>query len=71
MHDLRRKIASFQIDTGSPLEVIQKTLGHESKVTTEIYARLALEPVRESVERAAEEMLKHANGNNGKILRAE
>ena len=62
LHDLRRSLASFQIDTGSPLEVIQKTLGHESKVTTEIYARLALEPVRESVERAAEEILRRANG---------
>jgi site-specific recombinase XerD len=38
--------------------VIQKTLGHESKSTTEIYARLALDPVRVSVERATEEMLK-------------
>lgn len=62
LHDLRRSLASFQIDTGSPLEVIQKTLGHESKVTTEIYARLALEPVRESVERAAEEILRRAKG---------
>jgi integrase len=58
IHDLRRSLASFQIDTGTPLEVIQKTLGHESKVTTEIYARLALDPVRASVERATEEMLK-------------
>ncbi|MDP2361669.1 MAG: tyrosine-type recombinase/integrase [bacterium] len=62
LHDLRRSLASFQIDTGTPLEVIQKTLGHESKVTTEIYARLALEPVRASVERATEEMLRRARG---------
>lgn len=54
MHDLRRSLASFQIDTGTPLEVIQKTLGHESKATTEIYARLATEPVRQSLERAAD-----------------
>lgn len=58
IHDLRRSLASFQIDTGTPLEVIQKTLGHESKTTTEIYARLALDPVRASLERATEEMLK-------------
>lgn len=58
MHDLRRSLASFQIDTGSPLEIIQKTLGHESKTTTEIYARLALDPVRASLERAMEEILK-------------
>ena len=58
MHDLRRSLASFQIDAGTPLEVIQKTLGHESKITTEIYARMALETVRSSVERAAEDMLR-------------
>jgi hypothetical protein len=53
----RCSLASNQIDTVTPQEVIQKTLGHESKVITEIYARLALELVSESVERAAEEML--------------
>jgi integrase len=65
MHDLRRSLASFQIDTGTPLEVIQKTLGHESKVTTEIYARLAMEPVRASVERATEEMLRARKKDRG------
>ena len=60
IHDLRRSLASFQIDTGTPLEVIQKTLGHESKVTTEVYARMALAPIRESLERATEEMLRKA-----------
>ncbi len=60
MHDLRRSLASFQIDTGTPLEVIQKTLGHESKATTEIYARLATGPVRESLEKAVDEMLRAA-----------
>jgi integrase len=64
LHDLRRSLASFQIDTGTPLEVIQKTLGHESKMTTEIYARLAMDPVRASVERAGEEIRQRAfNGN--------
>ncbi|MDP1590276.1 MAG: site-specific integrase [Prosthecobacter sp.] len=58
MHDLRRSLASFQIDTGTPLEVIQRTLGHESKTTTEIYARLAMEPVRLSLEKATEEMVR-------------
>lgn len=62
IHDLRRSLASFQIDTGTPLEVIQKTLGHESKVTTEVYARMAMGPVMESLERATEEMLKGCGG---------
>lgn len=57
MQDLRRSLASFQIDTGTPLEVIQKTLGHGNKATTEIYARMAMDPVRASVEKAIEAML--------------
>lgn len=36
--------------------MIQKTLGNESKSTIEIYAKLALEPTRASVEGAIEEM---------------
>jgi integrase len=58
MHDLRRSLASFQIDTGAPLEVIQKTLGHGNKATTEIYARMAMDPVRASVEKAIEAMVR-------------
>lgn len=60
MHDLRRSLASFQIDTGAPLEVIQKTLGHGNKATTEIYARMAMDPVRASVEKAIEAMVGRA-----------
>lgn len=36
------------------------SLGHEPKVTMEIHARLALDPVGLSVERAPEEVLKRA-----------
>jgi hypothetical protein len=41
---------------------VWKNLGHEIKVMTEIYAGLALDPVRESVERATEEMLRAKKG---------
>jgi len=60
LHDLRRSLASFQIDTGTPLEVIQKTLGHGNKATTEIYARMAMDPVRASLEKATEVILDQA-----------
>lgn len=52
LDDKRSSLASFQIDTGAPLEVIQKTLGHGNKATTEIYARMAMDPVRASVDSA-------------------
>ncbi|MBZ0097640.1 MAG: tyrosine-type recombinase/integrase, partial [Taibaiella sp.] len=62
MHDLRRSLASYQIDTGTPLEVISKTLGHGNRATTEIYARMALDPVRQSLEKAVAAIQEHANG---------
>lgn len=55
--DLLRRLASLQFDTGISLEVFQKKVGHDSKTTTEIYARLALDPVRALVERATENIL--------------
>lgn len=52
MHDLRRSLGSFMVDTGASLEVIGKTLGHQSPAATSIYARLSLEPVKEAKARA-------------------
>jgi integrase len=57
VHDLRRTFGSFQANTGASLQVIGKSLGHRSTDATEIYARLALAPVRESVEKATAAIL--------------
>ncbi|MGZ8907955.1 MAG: tyrosine-type recombinase/integrase, partial [Methylobacter sp.] len=47
--------------TGASLAIVGKSLNHKSPSTTAIYARLDLDPVRESVERATSAML-HAAG---------
>jgi integrase len=60
VHDLRRTFGSFQANTGASLQVIGKSLGHRSTDATEIYARLALAPVRESVEKATAAIMKAA-----------
>jgi integrase len=57
IHDLRRTFGSWQVKTGASLPIIGKSLNHKSISTTLIYARLDLDPVRESVERAAGAML--------------
>ncbi|MFZ2656848.1 MAG: tyrosine-type recombinase/integrase [Victivallales bacterium] len=57
MHDLRRTFGSYQANTGASLQVIGKSLGHRSTDATEIYARLDLAPVRESVEKATAAIL--------------
>ena len=58
LHDLRRTMGSWQARTGSSLQIIGKTLGHKSVATTSIYARLDVDPVRESMERAVTAMRK-------------
>ena len=57
IHDLRRTLGSWQAASGSSLPIIGRSLGHKQTQTTAIYARLSLDPVRESVERAATAML--------------
>jgi integrase len=57
IHDLRRSLGSWQASTGASGYVIGKSLGHKSQQATQIYARLNLDPVRESVERATQAMM--------------
>jgi len=59
MHDLRRTLGSWQALGGTSLQIIGKSLGHKSMKATEIYARLTTAPVRESVEKATQEMAAH------------
>ncbi len=57
IHDLRRTLGSWQAASGASLPIIGRSLGHKQVQTTAIYARLSLDPVRESVERATAAML--------------
>ncbi len=57
IHDLRRTLGSWQAKTGASLVIVGKSLNHKSPSTTAIYARLDLDPVRESVNRATGAML--------------
>ena len=58
IHDIRRTFGSYQALTGASLPVIGKSLGHKSMKSTQIYARLNLDPVRTSIEKATEAMFK-------------
>ncbi len=59
-HDLRRSLGSWMAMTGAGLPVVGKMLGHTQPVTTAIYARLAVDPVREAAELAVTDMRKAA-----------
>lgn len=56
IHDLRRTLGSWQAATGANSYIIGKSLGHKTQQATAIYARLNLDPVRESVNKATEAM---------------
>lgn len=59
-HDLRRTLGSWQARTGASLAIIGKSLNHKSTQTTAIYARLDLDPVRQSVNTATAAMFEAA-----------
>jgi len=60
LHDLRRTLGSWQAKTGASLAIIGKSLNHQSQQTTAIYARLDLDPVRQSVNTATSAMMEAA-----------
>ncbi len=68
IHDLRRTLGSWQAKTGASLAIIGKSLNHKNQNTTAIYARLDLEPVRESVNTATSAMMAAAGLKNGADL---
>jgi integrase len=57
MHDLRRTLGSWQAATGASLSIIGRALGHKNVATTAIYARLDMDPIRQSVETATAAIL--------------
>jgi len=63
IHDLRRTLGSWQAMLGASLQVIGRSLGHKSLQSTEVYARMNLDPVRASVNGAAAAMLQAARGH--------
>ena len=67
-HNLRRTLGSWQAMTGATLPIIGKMLGHRAQVTTAIYARLDVNPVRVAAERAVGAMLEA--GGQTKLLAA-
>lgn len=56
LHDIRRTFGSYQAITGASLQIIGKSLGHKSSQSTQVYARLNLDPVRASIQKAVNVM---------------
>lgn len=62
LHDLRRTLGSYQAINGANSYVIGKSLGHKSAASTEVYARLNLDPVKESVSKASDMIFSFRDG---------
>lgn len=55
-HDLRRTLGSWMAAAGHSLPLIGRALNHKSQLSTAIYARLQLDPVRAAMEQATAAM---------------
>lgn len=64
LHDLRRTLGSWQAATGANSFMIGRSLGHKTPQSTAVYARLNLDPVRDSVEKATQAMLQTMKRGN-------
>jgi integrase len=53
LHDLRHSFASFAVADGHTLFLVGKALGHRQTRTTEIYAHLSDDPLRQVADRTA------------------
>lgn len=63
LHDLRHSFASVGAGAGLSLPIIGKLLGHTQAATTQRYAHLAADPVRQAADRISGEIAAALNGN--------
>ncbi|WP_417793083.1 tyrosine-type recombinase/integrase [Terasakiella pusilla] len=62
LHDLRHSFASVGVTSGMSLPMIGKLLGHKKTATTERYAHLAADPVKEANEALGQRLADMMNG---------
>lgn len=60
VHDLRRTFGSYQAIMVSGDFILGKALGDKTMAAVRVYARLTMEPIRDSIQRAADKMLEFA-----------
>jgi site-specific recombinase XerD len=51
MHDLRHSFASILVSGGKSLQIVSKILGHTNAATTNRYAHLLVDPLREAAKK--------------------
>jgi len=61
MHDLRRTLESYMAMNNQSLQIIGRVLGHKSTTATQIYSRLASDPIKQAMEAAQASMSKNSD----------
>ena len=64
LHDLRHSFASFAVGSGASLALIGSQLGHSSIATTQRYAHLTRDPIKQVTESTAS-VISEALESNG------
>jgi len=67
LHDLRRTLGSYMAINGCNIVAIGRALGHKNQKTTEVYARMSLDPIRDGMANAVNTMLSSRNLPNKNI----
>lgn len=65
-HDMRHTIATWMVDCGISKEIIAKLLGHQDTSSTDIYAKVNVNPVRAALEIGAKAIEQAAVGKKSK-----
>ena len=68
IHDLRRTLGSWQAKQGASMAIIGKSLNHKNQNTTAIYARLDLDPIRNSVNGATSAIMAAGRAPDGSCV---
>lgn len=57
IHDICRTMGSWEVLTGASTLIIGKSLGYKSTSATQVYSRLTVDPIRDSIQTATDKML--------------
>lgn len=72
VHDLRRTLATYQVTSGGSLQATSKLLGHSNiSITSNVYAHLSVDGVREALEKTLDYMLPSSEPDKLAKLKAE
>lgn len=71
LHDLRHTVGAWGASSGLSLLIVGKMLGHRQAASTERYAHVAADPVREAAERVSGAIKAAMEGGSGKVVSME